>query len=47
MKETIEQNNQDSVQSPEKKEYQSPTCEQHKPLDHVRAWNDKSSELVF
>ena len=47
MKEPIEIENQDAIQTLEKKEYQSPTCEQHKPLEHVRAFRDKSSELVF
>jgi hypothetical protein len=42
MKETNKQENQDAVQVPEKKEYQAPTCEQHKPLDHVRTWQTKS-----
>lgn len=45
MNEPIEQLNQDTNPTADKKEYQSPTCEQHKPLDHVRAWQDKSSQL--
>jgi len=39
------QKNQDTVQlleKKEKKDYQSPVCEQHKPLDHVRVWHKKS-----
>ena len=45
MKELKKEKNQNTVQIPEKKDYQSPVCEQHKPLEHVRYWQDKSSEL--
>ncbi len=27
--------------------YESPKCETHSPLEHVRAWQDNSSELEF
>ena len=45
MKEMNEEKNQNMIQTPAKKEYQAPTCEQHKPLDHVRVYRDLSSQL--
>ena len=32
---------------PELKPYESPSCETHLPLEHVRKWQDRSSELPF
>ncbi len=42
-------NIEDDQETPanEKKAYQSPQCVRHSPLEHVRAWVDRSSELVF
>ncbi len=31
----------------EKKDYESPVVKRYSPLEHVRQWVDKSSELVF